>query len=55
MRDYIILIVVTVAGVAVYFVTEVLPLLPRRVAYAMLVPILIALAIYLLLRPLVRV
>jgi hypothetical protein len=49
-REYIIPISAAVALGLLYLVTELLPLMPRRVAYPMLALILAGLAIYFLLR-----
>jgi len=50
MHENIILISATAALGALYIFTELLPLLPRRVAYPMLALIMAVLAIYLSLR-----
>jgi hypothetical protein len=50
MRDNIILISAAAALGSLYVVTELLPLMPRRVAYPVLALILAVLAIYLSLR-----
>jgi hypothetical protein len=50
MRDYIIPLAIVIAGIAMFFASELLPFISRRIAYPMLGIMLIGLAMYLWLR-----